>query len=272
MNNYLLLDIFKYLLDTQDVKNIKYKNYQTIINTLIKRYNNYRVFKEISNKYNIKNYNIIYDENAHKYCSFSIYNDYYSRFYEIKFKMNSKIAKYVKFLPATSFNLNAIYKLNYVDNIEEYIDNINLKFNKLTVKNYKVCKNKIEMIKEKIFLKFIFDPKLYYINEILILINCFELNNYLDNMETNYKVFFTNFLINKLDEIKRFCEIELSDSVMDRGGIYAEYYRYLKVINQYFNLKINLEFNYKFYGCHRRMLDKCRYIKAKLLDSNLINN
>ena len=38
MNNYLLLDIFKYLLDAQDVKNIKYKNYQTIINTLINEY------------------------------------------------------------------------------------------------------------------------------------------------------------------------------------------------------------------------------------------
>ena len=272
MDKFTLMNIFTYLLPTHDVINNKSKNNITLLNTLIKRYNNYEVFKEILKTPNIKNYNIIYDDNAAKYCSFSIYSLYYSKFYEIKLNINDKILKYLRIIPVTTFNLNAIYKLNYVNNIDEYINNITLKFEEIKTSNYKILQSEIDKIKEKIFLKFIFDSKLHLINEILILINHFELNNNLINLETNYPVFFTNFLFNKLNEIILFCESEINDSVMDRGGIHSEYYRYLRVINQYFNLGINLEFNYTFYGCHRRMLNKCRYIKERFLNRNLISN
>lgn len=283
IENHSLINIFEFLIPISMLE--KFEPSKTTFNTLLNKIiHNLLIFrmkkkiKNLINNTNISDYFKLYlQDNAHKISSYDTHNNNYTRLsHTVLYKnISPVIVKYYsKEIALTPFNLSLIpilmQNMNVLDDSDLYIKNQydilikkknqidpNLNYTKLHKESNKIC----EKIKSLIFLKFIKDPKLKYINEILILMNFFDMfklinrSIYLLTIEEIEK-----YMSTELSYIIRFCKSEIMDSIFDRQGISNRMYRFIKLVNDYKKSDIIISYNLNF--SHRYIQKICEKLQT----------
>lgn len=284
IENHSLLNIFEFLIPIYFLE--KFEPSKTEFNTLLNKIINYlliyRMKKQIKNFINNSNisdyYKLYLQNNGHKISSYDNDGNFYSLSDTILYKnIPTVIVKYYpKEIGLTPFNVSIILVLmqnmNFLNDSELYIKNQydiliqkknqidpNLHYTQLHKEHSKIC----EKIKSLIFLKFIKHPNLKYINEILILMNFFDMfklinkSIYLLTIEEIEK-----YMSIELSYIIRFCKSEIMDSPLDRQGISSRMYRFIKLVKDY--KKSEIIISYSMYSNHIYIQKICEKLQTIL--------